>query len=127
MNKEERAKQIARIIQEALQGAAASVLAGAHHPGGTGTGEELPQGNFTVTKRGGCSTCDPGSCSECGYLFMGEAVVINHRIRGKLTLSDKAVHYLSHGITRYQTSYIVHGEPVIVDLDLDELASYLDL
>jgi hypothetical protein len=112
MDEKGRAEQIARIIQEALRE--------------TGVGEKSPQGNFTVTRRGGCIACDPGSCPECGHLFTGEAVEINHKIRGKIILSDRAVHYLSHGITRYQTGYIVHGEPVIVDMDLGDLAGYLD-
>jgi hypothetical protein len=37
------------------------------------------------------------------------------------------VHYLGHGITRYETGYIVRGEPVVVEIDLEELAGYLDL
>jgi hypothetical protein len=103
----ERAKQIAQVIQETIG-----------KPG---------KANFTVIRRGGCAACDPGSCPECGYLFTGEVITIDHRIRGKRTLSDKAIHYLSHGITHYQTGYIIRGETVSVDLDLDELASYLDL
>ena len=107
MNQAERARQIAQVIEEAL--------------------EESPQGNFTVTSRGGCAACDPGSCPECGFLFTGDVITIDHKTKGKRTLSDRAIHYLSHGVTHYQTGYIVRGEPVIVDLNLDELASYLDM
>jgi hypothetical protein len=107
MNEAERAKQIAQVIQEAIG-----------KPG---------KANFTVIHQGGCAACDPGSCPECGYLFTGEVITIDNKIRGKRTLSDKAIHYLSHGITHYQTGYIIRGEPVTVDLNLDELASYLDL
>jgi hypothetical protein len=107
MDQAVRAKQIAGAIQDAL--------------------ETPPKGDFTVTKRVGCAMCDPGACLECGYLFTGETFTIEHVLKGKRTLSDKAVHYLSHGIVRYQTNYVVHGEPVVVDLDLDELASYLDM
>ena len=107
MNQAERARQIAQVIEEAL--------------------EESPQGNFTVTNQGGCAACDPGSCPECGFLFTGDVITIDHKTKGKRTLSDRAIHYLSHGVTHYQTGYIVRGEPVIVDLNLDELAGYLDL
>jgi hypothetical protein len=107
MDEAERARQIARAIQGAL--------------------ETPPRGKFTVTKRVGCAMCDPGACQECGYLFTGETFTIVHALKGKRTLSDKAVHYLSHGLVRYQTGYVVQGEPVVVDLDLNELASYLDM
>lgn len=107
MNQAERARQIAQIIYEAL---------------GKPSHED-----FTVTSRGGCAACDPGACPECGYLFTGDVITIDHKTKGKRTLSDKAIHYLSHGITHYQTGYVIRGEPVVVDLDLDELASYLDL
>ncbi len=107
MDEAGRAKQIAQAIQEAI--------------------ETPSTGNFTVTSRGGCAACDPGACPECGYLFTGDVITIDHKTKGKRTLSDKAIHYLSHGITHYQTGYVIRGEPVVVDLDLDELASYLDL
>jgi predicted Zn-ribbon and HTH transcriptional regulator len=127
MNTRERAKQIARFLQDILQDEAAPPLAGAHRPAGmTGVGE-LSRINFTVTRRGGCISCDPGSCAECGYLFTGESIMIDHKLRGKITLSDRAIHYLSHGMTHYQTAYVVRGEPVVVDLDLEDLAGYLDL
>jgi hypothetical protein len=42
-------------------------------------------------------------------------------------ISDRTVHYLAHGITHYATGYVVHGELVVVDIDLEELAQYLDL
>src|SRR5512143_639498 len=107
MDEAVRARQIAGAIQAAL--------------------ETPPTGNFTVIKRVGCASCDPGACPECGFLFTGETFTIVHTLKGKRTLSDKAVHYLSHGLVRYRTSYVVHGEPVVVDLNLDELASYLDM
>jgi hypothetical protein len=107
MDEAARARQIATAIQDAL--------------------ETPPMGDFTVTKRVGCAMCDPGACPECGYLFTGEIFTILHAAKGKRTLSDKAVHYLSHGMVHYQTDYVVQGEPVVVDLNLDELASYLDM
>jgi hypothetical protein len=108
MDETTRARQIAGAIQVALEA-------------------PCPTGDFTVTKRVGCASCDPGACPVCGYLFTGETFTIMHMLKGKRTLSDKAVHYLSHGIVHYQTGYVIHGEPVVVDLNLDELACYLDL
>ena len=121
MDKSQRARQISRIIQEAWR---------LDEPGRAGEApvhEQLPPAGFAVSKQSGCLACDPGACPECGYLFTGEVIVISHKTKGKRTLSDRAIHYLSHGIAHYQTDYVVHGEPVTVDLDLDELASYLDL
>jgi hypothetical protein len=103
----ERARHIAQVIHETMG--------------------KPPSGNFTVTTRGGCVSCDPGSCPECGYLFTGDIITIEHQTKGKRTLSDKAIHYLSHGIISYKTGYVINGETVIVDLDPDEIASYLDL
>lgn len=123
MNQVARARQIV----QALQDTAPAIPAGGHPPGKIEAGAEPGPKYFTVTRRAGCLACDPGSCPECGYLFTGELVTIEHRLKGKLTLSDRAIHYLSHGITRYRTDYIVRGEPVIVDLDLEELAGYLEL
>ncbi len=105
MGKSECAKEIADAIQAALC-----------KPGCAG---------FTVSKRGGCAACDPGSCFVCGYLFTGEVFQIDHPTLGRRVLSDKAIHYLGHGIHRYQTGYVVRGEPVVVDLDLEELAAYV--
>lgn len=127
MNQAERARQIAQRLQEALLEAVIGIPAEACSPGKAEIGARQDSRSFTVSRRAGCLACDPGSCPECGYLFTGELVTIEHRLKGKLTLSDKAIHYLAHGITHYQTSYIVRGEPVIVDLDLEELAGYLDL
>ena len=119
MDEQERARQIAQVIQEALQRKPAQDAdAGrdsAHRP------------RYTVTRQGGCLSCDPGSCWECGYLFSGERIIIHHAVKGERVLSDRTVHLLAHGITHYQTKYVVYGEPVIVDLDLDELAGYLDM
>jgi len=107
MDAEKRAREISSVIEMASQGA--------------------ENDHFAVTTRGGCGACDPGACRECGYLFSGEIFVIEHDTRGKRVLSDKTVHYLAHGITRYETGYVVHGAPVVVDLDVEELAAYLDL
>jgi predicted Zn-ribbon and HTH transcriptional regulator len=121
MDESQRARQISRTIEEALQ------LTESGRAGEAPVQEQLPPASFVVSKQSGCLACDPGACPRCGYLFTGEVIVIDHKTRGKRTLSDRAVHYLSHGIAHYQTGYIVHGEPVTVDLDLEELASYLDL
>jgi hypothetical protein len=82
---------------------------------------------FRVTVRGGCVACDPGVCTECGHLLTGETYTIAHLTHGQRVISDRAVHYLGHGITQYATGYVVHDEPVIVEMDLEELAQYLDL
>jgi hypothetical protein len=138
MDEQERAKQIARLIQDAL---ASSALAGsapagtAEHPQATalpattpGTEQEsAAQAPCNVTRENGCLSCDPGACWVCGYLFTGERILIRHPIKGERVLSDRTVHLLSHGIVRYKTQYVIRGEAVIVDLDLDELAGYFDL
>ncbi|MGE5602199.1 MAG: hypothetical protein ACM30E_04070 [Nitrososphaerales archaeon] len=80
-----------------------------------------------VTVRGGCRACDPGSCPECGHLFTGETITIDHALLGKRAISDRTVHFLKHGITHYETGYVIHGEPVMVDIDVEDLAKYLDL
>ena len=118
MSQEERARQVARAIEHALREPAASELASI-------SGESSQA--FTIARRGGCTSCNPGTCPQCGHLFTGEVIEIVHASRGKRVLSDKAVHYLSHGMNCYETGWIVHGEPVIVDLDVDEVAGYLDL
>jgi len=115
MDAAERAGQIA----EALQQARGSF--------GWPVGASVYRGSYAVTVRGGCAACDPGACRECGHLFTGEIFTIEHLTRGKRVISDRTVHYLGHGITRYETGYIVRGEPVIVEIDLEELAGYLDL
>jgi hypothetical protein len=107
MDTAERARQIAETVEAALV--------------------EPNLAQFTVRRRGGCSACDPGKCVECGYLFTGELFEIDHPVLGKRVLSDKAIHYLAHGIHRYETGWIVHGEPVVVDLDVEELAHYLNI
>jgi hypothetical protein len=108
MDTADRARQIAEAIEQTRKG--------------------WPVGaSFAVTLRGGCAACDPGACSECGHLFTGEIFTIEHLSRGKRVISDRTVHYLGHGITRYETGYVVRGEPVIVEIELEELAGYLDL
>jgi hypothetical protein len=108
MNRIERAKQIAEAI---VQGR-----------GGWPVGAR-----FSVWVRGGCAACDPGACDRCGHLFTGEVYTIEHLERGRRVISDRTVHYLTHGINRYETGYVVHGEPVVVEIDVEELATYLDL
>jgi hypothetical protein len=112
MTDEKRARQIAQVILDSLE--PITVI-------------QDPSRGYKVTKRGGCAACDPGTCPECGYLFTGEIFQIEHRSRGKRNVSDRAVHYLSHGMSCYQTGYVIRGEPVTVELNLEELASYLDL
>jgi hypothetical protein len=128
MDEQERAKQIARVIQDALQSTPEPAT-------GTTQTPERPvleqdpwhRTHFTVTRESGCLSCDPGACWVCSYLFTGERITIRHVIKGERVISDRTLHLLSHGIVRYKTQYVIRGEPVIVDLDLDELAGYLDL
>lgn len=108
MEPAERAKQIAEAIQQAR-------------------GVWPIGAPFSVSVRGGCAACDPGACNRCGQLFTGEIFTIEHLTRGRRVISDRTVHFLEHGITRYETGYIVRGEPVIVEIDVEELATYLDL
>ena len=82
---------------------------------------------YRVTKRGACSGCPPGACDLCGVVLPGDIYIITSEAKGKRHLSDKAVHYLGHGRTHYETGYVYRGEPVTVDLSLDELEPYLDL
>jgi hypothetical protein len=81
--------------------------------------------SYRVTKRNACSGCPPSACAVCGTALPGDVIIIQHQVKGKRHLSDKAVHYLDHGLTHYQTGYMYHGEPVTVDLDLSELEGYL--
>ena len=118
----ERARQIALVIRQSLQDLASAVAEGE-----APRTAAAPARRYTVTRTGGCIACDPGACPLCGHLFTGEIIRIAHETRARRNLSDKAVHYLSHGVSRYETAYLVRGEPVIVDLNLDELAGYLDL
>ena len=128
MDERERARQIARVIQDALQSTPESVAITAPTPARPVPEQDAsPSARFTITKENGCLSCDPGACWECGYLFSGERITIRHISKGERVISDRTLHLLSHGIVRYKTQYVVHGEPVIVDLDLDELADYLDL
>lgn len=102
------ARRIAETIAEALAGADDS-------------------GTYAVFSRGCCSACELGTCPECGHAFDGSTVIIHHKRKGKRYLSDRAVHFLSHGRSSYQTKYVYKDQPVTVDLDLRELAEYLDL
>ncbi len=108
METAQRARQIAEAIEQARGG----WPVGAH---------------FAVTVRGGCAACDPGACDRCGHLFTGEVFTIEHLARGRRVISDRTVHYLAHGVNRYETGYVVHDEPVVVEIDVEELATYLDL
>jgi hypothetical protein len=119
MDEQTHAKQIYDAIQKAL----AQPVVASPPFGPAQYGPETAR--YTATREGGCLSCDPGACWVCGYIFSGERIVIRHINKGERVLSDKALHLLSHGIVRYQTHYVVRGEPVVVDLDVDELAGYL--
>lgn len=124
MDEQERARRIYKVIQEELDRSAdAQTPARGRSPQAAPAAER----SYIVVKEGGCLACDPGDCWECGYLFTGERVVIRHAVKGERVLSDRALHLLSHGIIRYATRYVVRGQAVVVDLDLDELAAYVDL
>ena len=127
-DEKERARMIAAVVYAALERAPVAAVQDqtSQRPPCGGAGASLAQ-RFTVSRQGGCLACDPGACSECGYLFSGERIIINHAVQGERVISDRTLHLLTHGISKYQTKYVVYGEPVVVDLDLDELASYLDL
>ncbi len=128
MDEQERARQIYRVIEAAL--AQVSQPAGGAVPAAgeaVADQEATGHGRVRVTRESGCLACDPGQCWECGYFFSGERIIIHHDTQGERVLSDKTFHLLSHGITRYRTKYVVYGEPVIVDLNVEELAAYLDL
>lgn len=121
MDDSARARRIAHVIQQHLE------LRPEAEPAGAATAGWPMGARFVVTHKIGCAACDPGACCVCDYLFTGEIIEITHCTRGRRTLSDRAVHYLSHGMTRYPTAYVVRGEAVDVTLDLEELAGYLDL
>jgi hypothetical protein len=127
MDEPERAKLIAAAIYAALGDVPAPAAAGMAGCSHVETSPPLGDQRFRVTRRGGCVACDPGACWVCGYLFTGERISISHVVKGERVISDRTLHLLTHGITRYQTRYVVYGEPVVVDLALDELAGYLDM
>jgi hypothetical protein len=81
--------------------------------------------SYSVTKRNACTGCPPSACAVCGVVLAGDVIIVQHPVKGKRHLSDKAVHYLSHGLTHYETGYVYRGEVVTVDLDLSELEGYL--
>jgi hypothetical protein len=112
MSQDTRARRIAQAIEQLLLAPA---------------GDDAVAGGFKVSRRCGCVACNPGVCSYCGHVFTGEVIEISHASKGKRVLSDKAVHYLAHGVTTYETGWTIRGQPVVVDLDVEEVASYLDL
>jgi hypothetical protein len=81
--------------------------------------------SYQVTKRDACTGCPSSACAVCGVVLPGAVIIITHQVKGKRHLSDKAVHYLGHGLIHYETGYVYRGEPVAVDLDLNELEGYL--
>jgi hypothetical protein len=111
---EDRARRLAAAILDGLSTANADGLSTPN--------EEL---GYRVTKRNACSGCPSSACTVCGVVLPGDVIIITHSVKGKRHLSDKAVHYLSHGLTHYETGYVYRGEPVTVDLDLNELEGYL--
>lgn len=84
-------------------------------------------GDYVVTRLAACGSCPPFVCPECGCPLPGDSIVIDHFQKGRRRLNDKAIHYLGHGVTSYQTGYIHQGKPVVVNLDLDTLEAYLSL
>ena len=103
--------------EDRARGISAAILSGLEAPG-----ETL---SYRVTKRNACTGCPPSACAVCGVVLAGDVIIIHHQVKGKRHLSDKAVHYLGHGLTHYETGDIYRGEPVTVDLDLNELEGYL--
>jgi hypothetical protein len=88
---------------------------------------ETDDPQYRVAKRGGCVSCDPGVCTVCGHIFTGEVYRIEHPDNGRRVFSDRAIHYLMHGIFSYETGWVVRGTPVVVDLDIDDLAAFFRL
>ncbi len=102
---------------ERAKGLSAAILRGLASPG--------EARSYRVTKRNACTGCPSSECAVCGVVLPGDVIIVHHQVKGKRHLSDKAVHYLGHGLTHYETGYIYRGEPVAVDLDLNELEGYL--
>lgn len=126
MDEADRARRIAQTIEHALKAASSDAIPPFSRQG-NGLVVSTLSDEFTITGQGGCVACDPGACPVCGFLFTGAIYTIRHRVLGKRVLSDKTIHYLAHGITRYLTGYIVLGQPVEVVLDVNELERYLGL
>jgi hypothetical protein len=108
LSDKERALRIARTLEAALS-------------------QPPARGDYLVTRLPACGSCPPFVCAECGCPLPGDAIVIEHVQRGRRRLSDKAMHYLGHGMTSYLTGYVHQDKAVMVDLDLDTLETYLSL
>src|SRR5512133_450824 len=106
-----------RTDEDRARGISATILHGLAAPG-----EAV---SYRVTKRDACTGCPSSACAVCGAVLPGDVIIVHHKVKGKRHLSDKAVHYLGHGMVHYETGYIYRGEPVTVDLDLNELEGYL--
>ena len=126
MDQATRARQIAEILLQALQIPAVPQAASLTTPAAA-LAPWARTRRFTVARRPGCPVCRHGTCRVCGHRFLGEAIIVAHPVHGKHALSDRAVHYLSHGLTHYETGDVIDGQAVSVDLDLVEIAGYLDL
>ena len=79
MDERERAKEIAHCIQTELQRTTEPQVLVPISPEDLATQQIAPRSaRFIVTRETGCLSCDPGSCTECGFLFSGERIIIVH-------------------------------------------------
>lgn len=68
-----------------------------------------------------------GVCTECGYRFNAEVWILDHPTQGRRSISERSVHYLSHGMARHETGHRLFDEPVFAEIEVEEWAGYLGL
>jgi hypothetical protein len=82
---------------------------------------------FSVVLRDSRTSSDRTFCTSCNRQFTSVSYIIEHREHGRCAVSEKTVHYLAHGMTRYETGYVVDGRQVMVEIDPEDLRKYVDL
>ena len=68
-----------------------------------------------------------GVCAECGYRFNAEVWIFEHPTFGRRSISERSLHYLSHGTARHDTGHRLFGEAIFADIAVEEWARYLGL
>jgi hypothetical protein len=68
-----------------------------------------------------------GACTRCGYRFSGDVLIVQHPSYGRRSISERSLHYLGHGTTRHDTGHRLFGEPVFVEIEVEEWVRYLGL